>query len=62
MEEESIFEKLIPILDDYMLAELKIQQLKQKGFKDNKHIDKLQDISNNAQIEIYNLVWQKTNQ
>lgn len=58
----SIFEKLIPILDDYMLVELKIQQLKTKGFKDNKHIDKLQDISSNAQIEIHELVWQNKNQ
>ncbi|HXP51573.1 MAG TPA: hypothetical protein VN922_16570 [Bacteroidia bacterium] len=60
--QSSVFEKIAPILDDYMLAELKIQQLKAKGFKDNKHIDKLQDISSNAQIEIYELVWQNKNQ
>jgi hypothetical protein len=56
---ESLFRKLNPLMDDHMLAELKIQQLKQKGFKDNKHIDKLQDISNNAQIEIYKLCQNK---
>lgn len=58
----SIFEKIVPFIDDYMLAELKIQQLKTKGFKDNKHIDKLQYISSNAQIEIHELLWQNKNQ
>lgn len=58
----SFLEKLEPIIEDYMLANLKIQQLRAKGFKDNKHIDKLQDASNNAQIEIYELIWQNKNQ
>lgn len=53
--QESIMGKLIPIIDDYMLVELKIQQLKAKGYRDNKHIDKLEDISANAQIEIYEI-------
>lgn len=52
----SIFEKLEPLVEDYMLAELKIQQLKAKGFKDNRHIDNLHNASNNAQIEIYQLI------
>lgn len=50
-----ILEKLIPVLDDYMLAQLKMQNFRSKGFKDNKYMDKLQDISNNAEIEIYNI-------
>lgn len=51
----SIIEKLAPFMDDYQLCELKIQQLKSKGFKDNKHLDLLEDASANAQIEMYNI-------
>jgi hypothetical protein len=58
----SVFEKIIPIMDDYLLAQLKIQQLKQNGFKDNKLINKLEDKSSNAQIEIHQLLWQNKNQ
>ena len=34
--QESIFERIMPVLDDYQLAKLKIQQLRAKGSTDHR--------------------------